>query len=287
VEQQNVGAGAMKAVEWMWTNLKVLYHALVKAVTGAAQSGGGALAAAVEYLSPLPAFWNEAYDRNDVERSPLWFPAVGLILGLIAGFFTWLFGLFIPSLALGGLATLFILKSTGGQGPAGLASLAGTVLKSPLREKIVQPPGGQSALSGGAFVAFAAIVAKAVMLGSLGPWQCARAVVLILVAGRAAMVIGLMLGNCTADDDAIERRLWGAGRSQDALISALVIWGLTALLLMWSSGLFAFVLGGAYAALFAVYCNRTLGGLDGSRLFALGEAAELVTALVLVIGRCG
>lgn len=275
----------MKALEWIWDNLKALYNALLKTVAGAAQSGGGALAAAVEYLSPLPAFWHGAYDRGDVSRSPVWFPVVGLALGVVAGGFTGLFGLLLPSLALGALATLFILKSTCGQGPAGMASLGDSILKSQLREKIAQPLGGESSLSGGVFVAFGAVVGKAAMLGSLGPWQCARAVVLILVAGRAAMVIGLMLGECTAEDDAIERVLW-VGRSQEALVSALAIWGLTALLLLWSAGLFAFVIGVAYAAIFAVYCNRQLGGLNGSTLFALGEAVELVTALVLVIG-CG
>lgn len=272
----------MKALDWLRDNSKAAFHIGRRTVQKAALGGGGAFAAAVEYLSPLPAFWNEAYDREDVQRSLMWFPVVGLLLGIVGGGATWFLGLFLPSLALGGLAVVFILKATAAQGPIGLAKVGDRLLGPQLRVKIAQPLGAGSAPSPGAFLAFGALAAKALTLGSMGPWQCARAVVVLLVAGRSAMVLGCTMAECTAEEDRIEHVLW-PGRSQEALLAALVAWGLTALLLLWSAGLFAFVLGLGYAAVYVMYCKRRFDGLDAQSLFALGEAVELVTVVVLAI----
>lgn len=241
------------------------------------------LAAAVEYLTPLPAFWTDGYEREDIERSLACFPFVGLLLGLLAGLFTWLFGWVLPPLALAALAVVFLLKAGGGQGAIGLAALGNAIFKAPLRDKIGQPL-ATGALSGGAFLAVGVLIAKVALLGSLSPWQCARGVVLMAVAGRAAMVLVATLSDSSAKEGAVERVLW-EGRSQEGLLIALVVWGVTAVALLWAVGLFAFVGTVAYAVIFSRYCRGKFGGVDGQSLFAAGEACELITVLILAIGR--
>jgi adenosylcobinamide-GDP ribazoletransferase len=264
-------------------------HAFRRLVAGRRQDPGsppskGAaepLAAATEYLTPIPAVWTAEYAPEDVARGLVWFPVVGLGIGLLAGAAVFLAGFLVPNLALGAIAVAVLAKATGGQGSIGLAAFSDRFLRGRLREKVRQPlAGGEGGFTAGAVLACSALVAKAVMLGGLGHWECTRAVILVAVAGRAAMVLGTLLAGCTDGEDSIDRVVWN-GRGQEAVIAALVCWGLVAALLLFANGVVAFVGAAVYAAIFAMYSQNRFGGLDGRGLFALGEASELLTCLLL------
>lgn len=247
------------------------------------QPAGGALAAAIEYLTCCPAWWADDYSRDDIEKSPTYFPVVGLLLGLLAGFLIWVFGWFSPSVVLGVLGVVFLMKSTGAQGSLGLATGFGKFFTSPLRKKVNQPLAEASTLSGGAFLAFAIVAGKIIMLGNLTPWQCARGIVLVAVAGRCCMLLGMTLCPCVGEDGALERVFW-KNASGNALMTSLVVWGAVSVILLWTVGLFAFVFAVAYTTVFSLVCKKLFGGLDGKRLFALSDVCEFVTILILAIG---
>lgn len=249
---------------------------------GTDRNWGNSFAAAVEYLTPFPAFWAESYDREEIENSLAWLPVAGVGIGLLAAFFCWIFGLFLPQLAVAAFAVVFLVKATGGQGLSGLADFGTRALTPVLRRKAGLPP-AENGLGGGLFLAVGALVAKVVLLGSLSPGRSVGAVLLMAVAGRSAMVLGSHLAKYAGDAGQIEAVLW-QGRSQDGLIAGMIIWGAVAMLTLWVAGVFAFALTAGYVVAYVYYCRYRFGGLDGGSFQALGEASELMTVLVLAIG---
>ncbi|MDT8390248.1 MAG: adenosylcobinamide-GDP ribazoletransferase [Lentisphaeria bacterium] len=279
MNEQRVKQVAMN-VKQALDNLK---RGTVEGVKWATRPAGGAVAAAVEYLTCCPAWWAGDYSRDDIERSPDYFPLVGVLLGVLAGLVIWVFGWFSPPVVLSVLGVAVLMKSTGAQGSLGLATAFADYFKSPLRRKVDQPLADSPGLSGGAFLAFAVVAGKMIMLASLTPWQCARAVLLVAVAGRCCMHVGMALCPCVAADGSLERVFWKHG-SGNALIVSLVTWGAVAILFLWTVGLFAFVIAVGYAMVFSLVCKKMFGGLDGKSLFALSDVCEFVTILILAIG---
>lgn len=261
-------------------NLKSGTWTFVRRVT---QSADGSFAAAIEYLTCFPAWWAGEYSRDDIENSPTYFPVVGLLLGLLAGFLIWVFGWFAPPVVLSVLGVVVLMKSTGAQGSVGLAAAFGDFFTSPLRKKVDQSLGGLPGLSGGTFLAFAVVAGKIIMLGHLTPWQCARGILLVAVAGRCCMLLGMALCPCVAEEGALERVFWKNGAG-NALIISLVLWGAVSVIFLWTVGLFAFVFAVAYTTVFSLFCKKIFGGLDGKSLFALSDVCEFVTILILTIG---
>ena len=69
--------------------------------------------AALQFLTAIPLPLRRGFSPEELERSIVYFPVVGLIIGLILAGLNWLFGLFLPSAVVSALLIVSMVVITG------------------------------------------------------------------------------------------------------------------------------------------------------------------------------
>lgn len=70
--------------------------------------------AAVQFLTTIPIPWRRDFSPEELGRSAVYFPVIGVIIGLILAGLSWLFGLFLPSGVTSALLIAFMVIASGG-----------------------------------------------------------------------------------------------------------------------------------------------------------------------------
>ncbi len=125
------------------------------------------------------------------------------------------------------------------------------------------------------------LMMKAAAIASVPMEMLPRTVLLIPVAGRCAMMVGLSILPYARSEDGLGSMFVGGRRKVD-----LVVGIAGALLVGWAVLGMAGVIASAASLLgawvFSLYCRRKIGGFTGDTLGATCELAELIVPLVIV-----
>jgi adenosylcobinamide-GDP ribazoletransferase len=241
-----------------------------------------AAAAALTFLTRLPAGRGLGLDAGDVARSAFLFPVVGAGIGVLAGLTaTGLEGP-LPSLVAGAISVALVLALSGALHLDALADTA-DALGARSRERALEIMRDSRIGSFGAAAVALVIVVEAQAAGTLA--QAGEATAAFTAAGAlsraASLPLALLLPYARS-----ERSAGGvlSGRiSVPATVGAVALAsGLAVVLQGWQGG----VAAGA-TALLVVLCGLGfriwLGGVTGDALGAVTQLAE-VAALVLLVG---
>ena len=266
--------------------------------------------AALRFLTsfPIPGSWGSA--EEDLARSVPCFPLVGLLLGGLGAATAWVLGRFgVPAMLAALALVVLLLGFSGCLHLDGLSDSADGLLSSRSRDRMLEIMKDSHVGPMGMVAVLVVLLAKFSALASMRPELRWPAVLLMPLAGRAAIVVHLALLRyvrpgglgtifCQPVGPACRAGL-GLSRSASSSRSATgsrsasgtywaAVWSL-ALLAAVGGGLFGprgLVIGGvALVAMLvsAAYLYRKLGGITGDTLGAVSEILETVPALTLAV----
>ncbi|MCY2992627.1 MAG: adenosylcobinamide-GDP ribazoletransferase [Planctomycetota bacterium] len=240
------------------------------------------LLAALRFLTilPMPGTWGTT--ETDLAGSVPWFPVVGLLLGALAATVAWDASLVLPPLVAAVVILGVLMTVSGCLHLDGLADTADGCLSSRSRERMLEIMKDSRTGAMGVVAVVVLLLTKFAALASLPAEVLWRAVLLMPLAGRCAMVVHVAVLPCVRPSGLgalfYQRRsrlaaIWAVG------VLAAVAWGL-----LGRRGLVVCGAGLAVTLALAVYVHRKLGGTTGDTLGAVCEIVEVVPALLLLSG---
>lgn len=241
--------------------------------------------AALRFLTVLPVPGHIGSEEQDLTRSVVFFPVVGVGVGFIMAVVAWLIWPFLPALPAAAIMVFLLLAISGGFHLDGLADSADGLMSARPREHILAIMRDSQIGSMGAAALVMVLLAKTVALGSLPQAEAASAVFLMPIAGRCLMVLMMVLLPYVRGNEGRAALFYETARQDKkiAYISGAILYSSC----WYAGGVFGLVAGAlALGAmlLFAWFCRSKIGGATGDTLGATCELTEMVIALVLSAG---
>jgi adenosylcobinamide-GDP ribazoletransferase len=224
-----------------------------------------------------------AYSPDDLARSTIYFPWVGVIVGGISAAVVALFGGALEHV--GSIAAVFAVASsaivTGGFHEDAFADVCdafGGMTQQRRREIMRDSLVGSFGASGVALL----LMAKVLALTAVGPWKSMAAVVVVAhVLARWTSVVMIRLTAYVEDPESLAKPYAGMVTNMRLVVATLLPSAPLAMLL------FGFAVGGGLlvglvvlCALSSVFFKRWLGGITGDCLGAVNQMAELAVYVV-------
>jgi adenosylcobinamide-GDP ribazoletransferase len=227
---------------------------------------------------PFPGSWGA--EESSLAGSAVFFPAVGLLIGFGAAGIAACAVRWLPAGLAAALVVVALLAASGGLHMDGLSDTADGLLSARPRERALEIMRDSHVGAMGVIAIVCVLMLKFAAVASLPAAGLWRTVLLMPVAGRAAIVVTMALLPYARPEGGLATSLY-RGRSMLAALSAEVILLLTAWLVLDMAGLLAAGASLAAVLIFAVYTYRRIGGATGDTLGAACEIAELVQAMAM------
>ncbi len=238
----------------------------------------GRLAAAFRFLTilPLPGSWGTSTDA--LAGSTLFFPLIGLFIGMIVGPLAWLLGLVLPGQVVAVLTTFLLLAISGGFHLDGLADTADGFFSARPREEMLVIMRDSATGAMGVIALVLLLALKITCLSALTPHLLA-VILLMPLAGRTAIVLMMALLPYARPEGGLAS-LFYSRRSRGVALAAVVFFFLVCWLIARGTGLAAACVVVLFVGLFSLYCRHKINGATGDTLGAACELSETVFALV-------
>jgi len=233
--------------------------------------------AAVQFLTVVPI--RKAYEADEIGRGAVWFPVVGLLIGLAAAAVYGLTEAYLfPRLVAQVLGIVALAAASGGFHLDGLADSADGMLSARPRERALEIMRDSRIGTMGTLALLTVLGLKSGALVTLSHEATLHALILAPVAGRCMLVLGLARQPYARPEGGlasvflVHRRVWQGWWALLFLVAvAATLFGWAGLAI----GLAVWVVTLAFNA----YCRRRIGGITGDTLGAACELAELTVLL--------
>jgi adenosylcobinamide-GDP ribazoletransferase len=244
--------------------------------------------AAVQFLSVLPVPGSRQLFRTDSVEAELiigsiYFPLVGLLIGLILCLLSLLIGPYLPSLALAALLVVVNIVLTGGLHLDGLMDACDGLLGGTSRERKLEIMRDSRVGSFGVLGGISIILLKFALLASLNLHQLALAFLLILPISRWAMVLAIYVfpgARSVGLGTAVRRTV----TTRRLIVATLLIF-LIAIIVAHLIGLGLVGMATFIVLVLGWQVTRSLGGLTGDIYGMIAETTEVTCLLLLVVVR--
>ncbi len=239
------------------------------------------LLAAIRFLTilPIPGDWGTS--EADLARSVPFFSVVGLALGGLAAVAAWGLSLVTPPLLAAAAIVLLLMAFSGCLHLDGLSDTADGFLSSRPRERILEIMKDSHAGAMGVTAIVGVLLAKFAALASIPPARLWPVVLLMPLAGRAAIVVHLAVLPYARPTGLLsvfyQHRAWPA-----AIFSALLL-AAAAWFVLNVKGLSIWVLWLVVTLALAAYVRRKIGGTTGDTLGAVCEIMEVLPAVAIAV----
>jgi adenosylcobinamide-GDP ribazoletransferase len=236
--------------------------------------------AAWRFLILIPLNFKRANTNEEISGSIVYFPVIGLILGLVLAGLAWVFRLGFPASIVSILVLLVLTVLTGGLHLDGLADSFDGLGGKDREERLRIMRDSQHGTFGIVSVIFALFI-QATALATISSKSIYWAIIVFPIIGRWAMVYAL-----AAYPYARESGM-GVLFKKNATVSIFAIctvftMAVTALLLH-GRGMIALIAALAAVMLVAAFFNRRLAGLTGDSYGALNVIGEATFLLVIAL----
>lgn len=242
----------------------------------------GSFRAALRFLTILPFPSGRSCEEKLTAGAVFFFPVVGLVIGFVAMGVLAVCRMLFPPLLAAVLAVLTLLKISGGLHMDGLSDTADGFFSCRSREKMLEIMRDSRVGAMGVMAIVAALLIKTASLASMPQTTAIKAVLLMPLAGRCAIVINMAFLTY-----AREEGLAGVFCQRRPIAAALLgflLFICSSYIILRGVGLAAVLGTLAGNGMFVWYCSRKIGGFTGDTLGAASELAEVFTGLVLAAG---
>ena len=238
-----------------------------------------AFLAALQFLTILPVPFS--FDQRDFGRAPLFFPIVGLVIGLLLAALPWLLSSHLTPLLVGALVVILEVILTSGLHLDGFMDTVDALASGKEVEAILTIFKDTHTGAKSVIALFCLLFLRtALVVELLGPLVC-QVLVVMAVVGRWSLVWAMGWFPYIRD-----RGLGTSFRQNLHPLSLLVSTALVALLsygLLGWAGLLGFGIVFIFTQGLACVFSRRLGGLVGDIYGAFCECGEVLFLLVLII----
>lgn len=241
----------------------------------------GPLFAGLAFLTVLPVPRRWCGESQDLERSIVWFPPIGLLLGVLVASFDAGVNALLPALPASVLTVLAMVAISGALHLDGLADTADGFLSSRPRERILEIMRDSRVGPMGVLAIVGMLLLKVAAVASLAPAARFGTLLLLPLAGRVAPVLmmsTLQYVRAAGLGTAFQRQ-----RTVFPPLFAVALLAGACFLAADLAGLAAAAAAVGVTALFALWCRAKIGGYTGDTLGAACELAEAVPALVVLM----
>lgn len=223
---------------------------------------------------------------GDMGKSTVWFPIVGLIIGVILASLNWVFNLFLPEAVTSGLTIALLVVITGAMHLDGFADTCdGLAGNKPAEERWKVMHDSRTGAFGVTGLILLLLV-KFVLLNSIPQAFIAPTLVLMPVIGRWAMVYAITMYPYARNQGLGKAFKDGVTRTR-LVIATLITFGISIFLAWWADVDYYYVAAIAIMAIIwilviaeAAYFKRKFAGLTGDTYGAINELAE--TGMLLI-----
>lgn len=240
------------------------------------------LLAAWKFLSIIPVPFSRDVTADDLSSSVVYFPLVGLILGLTTAVFDRIIHLLLPSSIASILVVIFLFAITGSLHLDGLADTADGFLSSRPRERILEIMRDSCCGTMGVLAIVSIFALKCLALQEIS--TCHRSFILILtpVVGRVNALLSMNLIPYARKEGGLAS-LFLQKDSKKIVTLSFFLLGLAAFSQFGRTGLAVIFSLPLWGLVFSRYCLKKIGGFTGDTLGAMIELTELCFLLLLLV----
>ncbi|PID77124.1 MAG: adenosylcobinamide-GDP ribazoletransferase [Deltaproteobacteria bacterium] len=241
----------------------------------------GGLLAAVSFLTIFPV-GRAVQNEDDFKRGLIWFPLVGLGIGVLAAGIVWMLSLLLP-LSLVSLTAVFLLSFISGfLHVDGLADTADGFLSSrPKEQMLAIMRDSRIGVMGAASLIFL-FLCKYAALASMNLKFLLLSCLIMPIVGRCAITVQMTMLPYAGKPGGLGNIFASSGLKRACLLSVLFLAAATALM-FYGQGIKIIAVFLIFNLFFAGWCKRKIGGYTGDTLGAACELSELAAALSLCI----
>lgn len=235
---------------------------------------------ALQFLTILPIKIKSKINEKDFGRSLLYFPIVGLMIGLLLSVTAFFLG-FLPGLLKGACILITSVIITGGIHLDGFADTCDGFYGNRSKEKILEIMRDSRIGVMGAIGIFSLLLLKFGIIASLPDAVLWKALIEMAVFARWSQTLACSI-SCYPRSEGKAEYFIEYARKKDVFIGGIFTLGLF-LLLMQLRGLILFFLSLLSALLFLHYIRKKIGGMTGDTIGAVSEFSEVITLLLCVL----
>jgi adenosylcobinamide-GDP ribazoletransferase len=240
---------------------------------------------AMMFLTRIPAGKRYVFRLEDLPRSTLYFPIVGLIIGLLGGLVLFCAALFVPPVVAVLLSMGATVAVTGALHEDGLADSADGLIGGFEPQRRLEIMKDSRIGTYGAVVLWFSLTAKLFLLTCLlekGVLTALCALVIGHGLGRAATVT-LLFGHRYVRKDESKASLFGNTVTLKELVTALVAPILVSFALLGGKAVLPLIFAAAATWAAGRYFQKKIGGITGDCLGATNQLVELLCYLSLAM----
>jgi adenosylcobinamide-GDP ribazoletransferase len=241
---------------------------------------------ALQFLTITPVKVNKMAGK-DLSRSLVFFPMIGLLLGLVlaaAGHLLFTSG--INSFAIAAILVVLLVIMTGGLHLDGLSDSADAFFSGKGKDEMLRIMRDPHVGSMGMIALISLMMLKAAFLSSINPATIGRALVVMCVSARWSMVLSLFVfpyarqeGKAKAFTDGVNKSIFTA-----ATIVAVIIVFIAAK----TAGIVILAMAALFTCAAGLFVKRKIGGVTGDTIGAVSELTEAaVLAAIMILERLG
>lgn len=234
--------------------------------------------AALRFLTIIPIKWNAEYDGDYFRQSLMFFPVIGLLIGVV-GYVLTLFSLWIfPQAVVACIVICYLAFVSGCLHLDGLSDSGDGLLSSRPRDRSMEIMKDSRVGAMGVIVIVIVMLAKFSALISIDPQQLAVTVFFMPLVGRVAILCTMAALPYARSEGGLGALFYSKSVKRLAVCSLFV---LVAFLLLFARGQIITVLA---CVMFVFYlfnrgCKSKIGGATGDTLGANCELAEMAVAI--------
>jgi len=237
---------------------------------------------ALQFLTVIPAATKMRPEKKDFSRALVFFPFIGLLLGLIlAGFNSVLAYFFGQQLLINTAVVILFVLLTGGLHYDGLADTFDALGSGKDKAEMLRIMREPSIGTMGVLSVLSVFALQIGLLQSLEPSFKNSALVLMCVVSRYSLVLSMALFSYARQEGKASGFMEAV--SMPAVIAATVAGSALAFLFMKELGLFVFTLTALLTFLWGSFITRRIGGITGDTMGAASTLAEVFVLFVVVL----
>jgi len=239
--------------------------------------------AALRFLTIVPLTWRCAQDGRFFGAALVWFPVIGLLIGLAVAALTSCLTPFFPPQVVAVAAIVLLAAASGCLHLDGLADSGDGLLSARSRERILEIMRDSRIGAMGVIALIVVLLGKYAALSSLDLSVLPATLVAMPVAGRCAILLTMAFLPYAREGEGLGRLFYSSSTRLSAL------WALVFLAVVLGFGgerMVLAVLAAVFVTVlfFSLWCRSKIGGATGDTLGAVCELTEMMAAVAMTFG---